>query len=46
MKDYIKAGFGVTVGFALADLVIRGVAIVARAAAKAIENESEKKSDE
>lgn len=46
MKDYIKAGFGITIGFALAEFVVKAVNAVVKAAAKTIENESEKKSDE
>ena len=52
MKDYIKAGFGVTIGFALADLAIKAVSAFVNGVAKGAgkdekeETESEEKSEE
>lgn len=46
MKNYIKAGFGVTIGVALAELLIGAVANLTRASAEKREAKSEKKSDE
>lgn len=48
MKNYIKAGFGVTIGFALADLAIKAVNAFIGGVAKGLakdENE-ETESDE
>ena len=52
MKNYIKAGFGVTIGIALADLAIKAFNEIFKGVAKGMEKdeneetESEEKSDE
>lgn len=46
MKNYIKAGFGVTIGVALAEILIDSIVNWAKASAEKREAKSEKKSDE